>query len=121
MFERALQEWVAEAGAELAIFCDFEGESIAMAAGDLDPFDVRVIGAHQALVVDRLQRIARASGQSERLALAWVSEARVLLVEALPGGYYVLAGLRADARAGALWPLAQRRLAGLAARFAAEL
>lgn len=117
MFERALHNLIAEAGAELAIFCDFEGESIALAARDLDHFEVRVLGAHHALLVDRLQRIARASGQSERLSLAWASDTRVHLVEALPGGYYLLAALRADR----LWQHARLPLRRLADSFATEI
>lgn len=117
MFEEALRELIGSPGVELAIFCDYEGESIALAAPGRDPFDVRVLAAHHAPLVDDLQRIARRTGQSERLSLAWTSEQGTLLVEALPGGYYVLAGLRADA----VWTTARPRLRRLADRFAAEL
>ena len=117
MFEEALQELVETVGAELAIFCDYEGESIALAAPRRDPFDVRVLAAHHAPLVDDLQRAARRSGQSERLSLTWSAEQGTTLVEALPGGYYLLACIRADA----VWATARPPLRRLADRFAAEL
>ena len=117
MFEAALQELIGATGGELAIFCDYEGEAIALASRGLDPFEVRVLGAHQAAIVLQLQRIARASGQHERLSLACIAEKRTLLLEALPGGYYLL--LVPSPRAAAA--PAQRALRAVAARFAQEL
>ncbi|WP_373046812.1 hypothetical protein [Vulgatibacter sp.] len=117
MFEAALQELVAETGAELALFCDYEGESIAVVAPGCDPFEARVLGAQQAPLVLQLQRVARQSGQSERLSLSCVAEQRVLLIEALPGGYYLVAALAPSPT----WQRAAGPLRRLAARFAAEL
>ncbi len=117
MFEAALTELVAQTEGELAIFCDYEGESIALAGPERDPFDVRVLGATHAAHVHELQRVARASGQSERLSLTCVADHRVLLLEALPGGYYLVLAL-APAR---VWPKARHLLQAVADRFAAEL
>lgn len=117
VFEAALQELLEKTGGELAIFCDYEGEAIALASRGLDPFEVRVLGAHQAAVVLQLQRIARESGLGERLSLTAVAEKRTLILEALPGGYYVLL---VPAPAGAV-AVAQRALREVAARFQREL
>lgn len=112
-----MQELVAQTDAELAIFCDDEGESIALAGPGLDPYDVRVLGAHHAAHVLGAQRAARRAGESERLSIGCVADHRVLLVEALPGGYYVLLALRPDR----VWPRARPLLRAVAERFAAEL
>lgn len=40
-------------GARAAIFCDGEGESIDF-CGDMDPYDIKVIGAYGAIILDRL-------------------------------------------------------------------
>lgn len=117
VFEAALQQLVAETHAALAIFCDEEGESIAFAGPGLDPYDVRVIGAQHAAHVLEVQRAARRAGESERLAITCVADHRVVLIEALPGGYYVLLSLAPDR----MWPRARPLLRALADRFAAEL
>jgi hypothetical protein len=117
MFEEALEELVRRTGALFAIFCDYEGESIALASGDgRDPYDIRVAGAEMGAHVLHLQRRARARGESERLFLACEAAAMTLLVEGVAGGYYVLLAVPA----GAPWSVARRSLCEVVGRFALE-
>ena len=112
-----MQELVRQTGAELAIFCDYEGESIALAGPGIDPYDVRVIGAQHAAHVLAVQRAARQVGESERVSITCVADHRVVLVEAMPGGYYVLVAIAPER----LWQRARPLLAAVADRFAAEI
>lgn len=117
MFEAALQRLLLETEAKEAIFCDFEGEAIALSTSARDPWELQVLGAQLAASVLDLQRIARDNHQSERLSLICVTGEMVLLVEALPGGYYVLATASADG----LWAPTRRQLCLLVESFANEL
>lgn len=120
MFETALQALVAETRADLAIFCDYEGEAIALALAGTgaDSYEARVLGAHLAAPVIELQRIAAGHGATGRLSFGCVAAERTLLAEALPGGYYVVLALPARS-AGE--PFARRQLRHVADRFATEL
>lgn len=117
VFEGALQRLVSRTNAGTAIFCDYEGEAIALAAPDSERWDLLILGAQFAAWVLQLQRIARDNGQSERLSLSCVTEEKVLLVEALPGGYYVLVTAPPDS----LWSFSRWELARLAERFREEI
>lgn len=116
-FEGALHHLVTTTSADGAIFCDYEGEAIAVAASDANRWDLMVLGAQFAAWVLQLQRIARDSTQPERLSLLCVTTEKVLLVEALPGGYYVLA----TTSPGRVWARTRRALELLAERFREEL
>lgn len=117
MFEGALQQLVSETGADTAIFCDYEGEAIALAAAPTERWEVLVLGAQLAAWVLQLQRIARDGSQSERLSLTCVTSEKVLLVEALPGGYYVLV----TTSCRSVWAPTRQRLFHLAERFREEI
>ena len=43
-----------------AIFCDHEGEKVAAEPGDLDPYDVDVLGASMALPAQQMKKGTRA-------------------------------------------------------------
>ena len=118
MFDEALNELVARTKGRFAIFCDYEGESIALASGDgRDAYDIRVVGAELGALVLDLQRRAQEHGESERLSLVCEASGMTMLVEALGGRYYLLLAVPA----GAAWAVARRHLQAVAARFAEEL
>jgi hypothetical protein len=117
MFDQALQQLIWETGADLAVFCDFEGESIAFASNGIEDYDVRVIGAQLGSVVVGLQSALVRNGVSDRAGLSLVSESCVILIEALPGNYYLVVRLRPYS----LWSYARQRLQEVATRFFAEI
>lgn len=113
MFVQALEDLVARTGAEYAVFCDYEGEAIALASRQLDPFEVRLVGAQVGAAVFALLDLTGDGGA----ALSCVVDQRSLLIEALPGKYYLLLSLPR----GALEPVARRSLREVARRFRSEL
>ena len=117
MFSEALQRFVEETGAQLAIFCDYEGEAIGQASAGPDDFEVKLTGAQLGAVTAELQRLARAYGQEERASYSFATGTTTLLVEALPGNYYLVAAVADAARV----PCARWHLAAVARRFEAEL
>ena len=117
MFAEILDRLVRETRAAFAIFCDYEGESIAYAAPGFSDYDVRIAGAHLAAVTIALQRTVAATGQSERLAFVCATDQTTLVVEALPGHYYLV--LSVPDPAGV--PLARWHAAAVAERFLGEL
>lgn len=117
MFDEALERLVRETDADLAVFCDYEGEAIALAAPEMESYDVQITGAQLGALLFKLQEIARSYGQGERVAVQCLTDSRTMLIETLPGGYYVVLGLAPDK----LWPRARVLLREVADRFLLEL
>jgi hypothetical protein len=117
MFEQALAQLIDETGSDLAIFCDYEGETIALASHGLDTYDVQLLGAQLCAVVTDLQSLVASTGQSERTSLMVATEKRTILIEGLPGHYYVVLSQPRSEKV----PFSRKRLAEVAESFRPEL
>jgi hypothetical protein len=75
-----------------AIFCDHEGESVALAIRDpqLSEFDMKVFGAQLAALWHSSQERSKEAGAGAILELQASCSAGTLLCRSLPDGYYVL-------------------------------
>ncbi len=100
MFDQVLRELLNASGAELAVLCDAEGEEIAEAHRSGETYDARVQGAQLGPVAMELREAAPTSLGRDRLTVRCLAEQGVLLLELLPGGYYLLLRL-ADAKSEA--------------------
>lgn len=79
-------------GARGAVFCDYEGEHVALVARDpaLSEYDLKVFGAHMASAWFDVQKHASAQGAGGIVELRIGCAAGTLLCRALPDGYYVM-------------------------------
>jgi hypothetical protein len=117
MFQQRLDELVAQTGADFAIFCDFEGESIALSSRKLDEFNVRLIGAQLGIWTTQLERVHRDLGMGERAQIVCELPSSYLLVEALRQSYYLVLRLPRSSLVGP----ARFRLRAVGEKFSAEL
>jgi hypothetical protein len=78
-------------GARGAIFCDYEGESVALAVRDaaLPEYDLKVFGAQLAAVWLTLRTDASEGGGGTVAELRVGCASGTLLCRSLPDGYYV--------------------------------
>ncbi len=117
MFQQALDDLLAQTSADFAVFCDYEGEFIALSAHKADSFTVRLVGAQLGAWITALQQVHVEYGLGERAQVACVLPEGFLLVEALPAHYYIVLRLPKASLLG----VAQRRLRQVGERFAREL
>ncbi|HEU4888105.1 MAG TPA: hypothetical protein VFV49_09480, partial [Thermoanaerobaculia bacterium] len=97
MFRLILHELVATtAGAQAALFLDWEGETVELACDhDLSDHELRIIGAYQGIFLDRLRALCAKveAGQPRRYKIEL--ETKVVLSYDVKDGYYIV--LLADA------------------------
>lgn len=117
MFQQALDELLAQTGADFAVFCDYEGEFIALSARQADAFSVRLVGAQLGAWTALLQRVNVEYGLGERAQVSCELPKGYLLLEALPAQYYVVLQIPSSSLLG----LARRHLKQVGERFAREL
>lgn len=117
MFQQALDELVTQTGADFAVFCDYEGEFIALSAREADTFFVRLVGAQLGACTTALQRVNVEYGLGERAQVTCELPAGFLLVEALPDHYYIVLQLPKSRLLGS----ARWRLRAVGERFSREL
>jgi predicted regulator of Ras-like GTPase activity (Roadblock/LC7/MglB family) len=92
-FRRLLTALVGRvSGARGAVFCDAEGESVALVIRDslLSDYEMKVFGAQLAAVWLTVQTGARERGAGALLELQAGCAGGSLLCRALPDGYYVV-------------------------------
>ncbi len=79
-------------GARGAVFCDYEGEFVALVARDpaLSEYDLKVFGAHMAAAWLDLETHSSAQGAGGIVELRLGCAGGTLLCRALPDGYYVM-------------------------------
>ena len=117
MFQQALDELLAQTGADFAIFCDYEGEFIALSSREADAFTVRLTAAQCGAWTVGLQCAHGLYGLGERAQVLCEFPTSFILIEALRGHYYIVLKLPKSALVGrARW-----RLRAVGERFSAEL
>jgi len=106
-FQRILRKLIVSThGALGAIFADFEGEAVEVVTErpfDAGDYDLRVVGAYQAVVMTRLKEICAKAriGRPERFAIDFTT-VHVLSFD-LQDGYYVVLILDPTANEGLAW------------------
>lgn len=80
-FKSILQEWTRRVpGALGAILVDWEGEAVDQ-VGRLDPYDLKVIGAHKGLILDQLRKaVERADGNELQEITISTSKYQTLII-----------------------------------------
>ncbi len=96
-FERLLTELVREVpGAMGAILADWEGEAVAQAAL-MDDYELKIIGAHQGILLNHFRDAIRRLGLDELEELAVMTEDLRIFVVPVTMDYYVALLLRREA------------------------
>ena len=103
-FESILQKLVNQAdGAVGAMLLDWEGESVEVVGVDIPEDELRLVGAYQAVFLDRLNKVCSETsvGQPEKFEVSL--EESIFLNWVLHDGYYVVLVLRPDVPRGVAW------------------
>ena len=104
MFQHILKVTVDRVdGAIGALFLDWEGESVEIAGGDSATYDLKIIGAYQAIFLNRVKQICNnlQHGSPERFKLELTE--MILLNWILRDGYYVVLLLESGSNEGVAW------------------
>jgi predicted regulator of Ras-like GTPase activity (Roadblock/LC7/MglB family) len=100
-----LEDLLREApGARAAILADWEGESVITAGADGDDFELKVIGAHQAIFLEKLREISRRLRLGEAREIVMVNERFNIIIAAVNREYYMVLTTSAGALAAAVRP-----------------
>ena len=86
-----------------ALLLDWEGESVEIVAVDIPDEELRLVGAYQAVFLDRLQRICSETDVGVPFQFEILFEGTVFLNAVLRDGYYAVLVLRSDASRSLAW------------------
>ena len=107
MFQRILQKMVVSTeGALGAIFADFEGEAVEVAAErpfEADVHDLRVVGAYQGIAMSQLKEVCAKSGIGKPVRFGIDFTTLHVLSCDLKDGYYIVLVLDPTANEGVAW------------------
>ena len=103
-FESILNELVRRTqGAVGAMLLDWEGESVEVVAVDIHDEELRLVGAYQAVFLDRLQKICAQTAIGQPIRFEVHLEGTVFLNAILRDGYYVVLVLPPESQKGLAW------------------
>jgi len=104
-----LQDFVqTTAGATAAILIDWEGEAVEFYSPNIDEFDIKILGAHQNIVFNRIREIRqRVPSQSIRDTVI-TTDRQHLILGAVGEEYTLVATLGRDALVGRALACVQR-------------
>ncbi|MDT8442428.1 MAG: roadblock/LC7 domain-containing protein [Desulfuromonadales bacterium] len=91
-------------GAQGAIIADWEGEAVDQ-AGTLDEYDLKILGAHQCVILNNLQQVVERLGEDDQLKEVVITTERgqILILPVTRDYFLVLALHRNDMLGKALF------------------
>lgn len=101
-FRTILEELVERVpGARAAVLADWEGESVAAyTSGEGTDFDIKFIGAHHGIILDRARKILSELKLGKAREISFVQEQFHVLTVAVNSRYYVVLTLAPDTPLG---------------------
>ena len=87
-------------GATGAILADWEGEAVAQYCPSGDEYDLKVLGAHKGIILNRMREVHNTLGAGELLETVITSAAQHVLVGAVGPEYVLVMSLEREALLG---------------------